>query len=46
MKNFENAEKILIPKGRDTPIVLQWIEEQGYKPPLVPDDTQRCLHRY
>jgi len=45
MKNFEQAEKVLTPKGRDMVSVLNWIEDQGYEPPSPPGDVQRRLHR-
>lgn len=44
ISNFEAAERILIPKGRDCKIVLNWIEEQGYQPPQAPTKERRCLH--
>jgi len=42
--NFESAERILIPKGRDKDIVLNWIAGQGFEPPQPPTNDRRCLH--
>lgn len=44
VNSFEAAERILIPKGRDKNIVLNWIEEQGFEPPTPPTEDWRCLH--
>ena len=44
IENFENAGKVLVPKGRDMELVLNWIEEQGFTPPQPPTEARRCLH--
>ncbi len=45
MCDFENAERVLMPKGRDMRVVLSWLEEQGFAVPLEPTKHRRRLHR-
>ncbi len=41
---FKKAERVLIPKGRDLKIVLEWIALQGFEPPMAPTEDRRSLH--
>ncbi len=45
VQQFKQAERVLIPKGRDMGIVLDWITQQDMTPPVPPGNNRRCLHR-